>query len=304
MDDILINFGSEVKAVGNGRVEGYLVRYGTPDDHDLVRDYFTKSTDFLIEDGARSPIYYGHGLDGKIGKRVLGYGTMKSDDVGVWFTGQMALRDDYERAVYGMVEAKKIGFSSGTASHLVEREETTATDGKKSFKITRWPLGLDASLTPTPCEPRGTSVTGMKTWQADRAEQDALDISEAVKSLHPSLTLSDEIDAALVAVENVASRARSANDLRIKSGRVLSSVTRAKLQSMHSALSDLLTATEIAPAAEVENEPSPTVDAPAETKTPDAPAETKTPDAPAQSLVAAALSAYVQTQTRLSLLGV
>jgi len=85
---------------------------------------------------------------------------------------QLALRDDYERAVYSLVEAGKMGLSSGTAPHLVEREP----QANGSHKITRWPLGLDASITPIPAEPR-TSVVALKTY---------LDMSEPyVKALIP-----------------------------------------------------------------------------------------------------------------------
>jgi HK97 family phage major capsid protein len=59
------------------------------------------------------------------------------------------MRDEYEKFIYGMAEAGKQGWSSGTASHLVEKEKS----GKATW-IRSWPLGLDASLTPTPAEPR------------------------------------------------------------------------------------------------------------------------------------------------------
>ena len=39
-----------------------------------------------------------------------------------------------------------MGLSSGTAPHLVERE----AQANGSHKITRWPLGLDASSRPSP----------------------------------------------------------------------------------------------------------------------------------------------------------
>ena len=54
-----------------------------------------------------------------------------------------------------MVEKGKLGFSSGTAAHLVEREQ--APQGK-GVHIKMWPLGLDGSLTPTPCDPHNRAV--------------------------------------------------------------------------------------------------------------------------------------------------
>ncbi len=49
--------------------------------------------------------------------------------------------------------AGQLGWSSGTAAHLVEREEAG-----EAWKIKMWPLGLDASLTPTPAEPRNKVI--------------------------------------------------------------------------------------------------------------------------------------------------
>jgi len=148
----LITFGSEVKALGGGRVGGYLVRYSSPDDPDLTGDFFTAETDFGDADGA--PVLYHHGLDETIKRRKLGRGQFKRDDVGVWVEAQLTLRDEYEKAIYEMAEAGALGWSSGTAGHLVEREPAG-----KAARITSWPLGLDASLTPTPAEPRNAATT-------------------------------------------------------------------------------------------------------------------------------------------------
>lgn len=147
----LVWFGDAVKALGDGRIGGYLVRFGSPDDPDLEGDYFDASTDF--GDIKTSPVYYQHGLDKSLKTRRLGQATLKVDEFGVWAETQLELRDEYERFIYGMAEAGKMGWSSGTASHLVEREQTG-----KAWHIKHWPLGLDASLTPTPAEPRNAAV--------------------------------------------------------------------------------------------------------------------------------------------------
>lgn len=149
--ETLVTFGTEVKALDGGKVAGYLVRFSTDKDPDLTGDFFTKDTDF--GEATRTPAYYHHGLDAKVGKRVLGSGTLSRDDVGVWVEAQLNLRDEYEKSIYEMAKAGKLGWSSGTASHLVERQP----EGKANH-ITKWPLGLDASLTPTPAEPRNCAV--------------------------------------------------------------------------------------------------------------------------------------------------
>ena len=147
----VIFFGSEVKALGDGRVGGYLVRYSGANDPDLTGDYFTPETDFGPHTTA--PVLYHHGLDATLKGRALGEAAMKRDAVGVWVEAQLELRDEYEKAIYDMAKAGKLGWSSGTASHLVERQ----VEGKAA-RITRWPLGLDASLTPTPAEPRNGAM--------------------------------------------------------------------------------------------------------------------------------------------------
>lgn len=148
MEDELIYFGTEVKALGDGKVGGYLVRYSIPTDPDLTGDFFTKSTDFGIEDGSRLPVFYQHGMDGVLKNRKIGKAQIKFDDAGLWMEAQLSMRDEYERMVYELAEKGKLGLSSGAAGHLVEREQIG-----KAWYIKSWIIA-EASLTPTPAEPR------------------------------------------------------------------------------------------------------------------------------------------------------
>lgn len=165
--DVLICFGGEVKALDGGRVEGYLVRFSSTQDPDITqtKDFFTPGTDFDLERSTKSTIYFDHGLDGVIKRRKLGQGEMKVDEVGVWISGVLNRRDRYENAIYEMARAGKLGWSSGTAVHLAEREKVG-----DAHKIVRWPLGLDASLTPTPAEPRNNAVASLKSYMETRIE--------------------------------------------------------------------------------------------------------------------------------------
>lgn len=149
----LVWFGESVKAVtDDGKVGGYLVKFSDADAPDLSGEFFTAKTDFaMLSDN--SATYYQHGLDPTLGRKMLPTATLKVDDVGVWAETQLDLRNAYEKAIFDMVKSGKMGWSSGTAAHLVEKEEC----GKAVF-IKRWPLGLDASLTPTPCEPCAAAV--------------------------------------------------------------------------------------------------------------------------------------------------
>lgn len=164
--DYNVYFGGAVKALGEGRIGGYLVRFSSDADPDLEGDYFDNATDF--GDVAASPVYYNHGLDKKLKTRRLGRAELRRDDFGIWAEVQMQMRDEYEQFIYGMAEEGKMGWSSGTAAHLVERERVG-----KAWHIKHWPLGLDASLTPTPAEPRNTAQSLKSLKPSEDVRQDA-----------------------------------------------------------------------------------------------------------------------------------
>lgn len=169
--DTLAFYGGAVKALGGGKVGGYLVLFSGPSDPDLQGDYFTKETDFLIDSGESRPILYRHGVHPVIKSKKLGKATIKIDDVGVFVEGELELRDKYIRAIYALAEKGQLGWSSGSMTHLVSRDAHG-----KSFEIKSWPIG-EASLTPMPVEGR-TAAFPLK----DLGE-DEIDLEEMVKSL-------------------------------------------------------------------------------------------------------------------------
>lgn len=159
--ETLVAFGSEIKTledVGDRlKIGGYLVLFGSPEltDATHLRDYFTKATDFDIPtSGATSTVYYHHGINPTLKSRPLGKAKLSIDDAGVWMEAELQARDEYETKIQELVRQGKLGLSSGTASHLVERTAVKNAYGEEVHHIDRWPLGLDASLTPTPGEPR------------------------------------------------------------------------------------------------------------------------------------------------------
>ena len=93
-NDNLVFYGGEIKAMGDGKVGGYLVQFKSVD---LEGDFFDSLTDYGIEDGARLPVYYQHGLDATIKNRKIGKGTIRIDDAGLWLEAQLEMRDEYER---------------------------------------------------------------------------------------------------------------------------------------------------------------------------------------------------------------
>ncbi len=150
MEDELIAFGNEVKALGEGRIGGVLIRMSDESQPDLTQDYFSVKSDIRVPD--ELDVYYNHGLDSTLKKRVIGRAKISRKDNGdIWAETQLNMRDEYEKAIYSMAEAGKLGYSSGALSHLVEREPS----GKGVSMIKTWVVG-EASLTPTPAEPRNT----------------------------------------------------------------------------------------------------------------------------------------------------
>ena len=150
--DTIVNPGHAVKALGDGRVGGYLVRFTNPDEPDLEGDYFDASTDFVFNFPGKSAAWFSHALYAQKTK-LSSDAELKEDEFGIWAETVLDERDQYEAFIYEQVEQGKMGWSSGTASHLVETERM-----EKSNHITRWPLGLDASLTHMPAEPRNTVI--------------------------------------------------------------------------------------------------------------------------------------------------
>jgi len=153
MEDNLIYYGGAVKVLGDGKVGGYLVRFSDAETPDLEGDYFSPDTDLGVESGSRLPVYYQHGYDPVFKTKRIGRATAEFQDVGVWLEAQLEMRDEYERGLMELAEAGKLGWSSGAAGHLVEREQVG-----KSWHIKSWPIA-EASLTPTPAEPRNTAVS-------------------------------------------------------------------------------------------------------------------------------------------------
>lgn len=159
-NETLVNFGGEVKSLEGGKIGGYLVLFSTAADPDLKGDYFTKDTDFGFVEGMKSAVYFNHRMPLKTKDKKsyiavrerIGEATLKMDDIGIFTETILFNRKEYEDGLVAL------GWSSGTAAHLVDREKK----GNASF-IKTWPLGLDASLTPRPCEPRA-AVTSLKSY--------------------------------------------------------------------------------------------------------------------------------------------
>ena len=190
MDEQLVTIGGELKALGDGKVGGYLVRFGDAETPDATGDYFTADTDFGIVDRAIGWVHHRQpmespktGQKARYTQRLRNPVKLVKDDIGILAEVMLDLRDTYENMFYKAADAGKLGWSSGTAPHLVEREYQ---DNGTAW-IKQWPLGDDASLTPAPVEPR-TRVVSLKSY---------MELSEPyVKALLPQVDAgSDTADA-------------------------------------------------------------------------------------------------------------
>jgi HK97 family phage major capsid protein len=187
--------GDEVKDLGDGRLGGYLVRFSTANDPDLTGDYFDAKSELNVPEYL--PVLYQHGQDETMKRRIIGKGKTKIDEVGVWLDMQMNMRDEYDKAVYEMGAAGKLGLSSGAMPHLVEREQVG-----KAYHIKSWWIG-EASLTPTPAEPRNVSEAIKKDnikmeTKADYKVEGVLSM-EAIEAV-----VADTVAKSLAARENAA----------------------------------------------------------------------------------------------------
>jgi len=133
-------------------VGGYGVLFG---GRDLEGEHFEKETDFWLDRLTRTPpVLYQHGKDDRARKVTLGHATIDDpDDIGLWVEAQIELASEYAQAIRELIDRKVLGWSSGTAGHLAERDGAL---------IKSWPI-VEMSLTPTPAEPRTLGVAEIRS---------------------------------------------------------------------------------------------------------------------------------------------
>ncbi len=160
-----------------GRIGGYLIVWGSPNQRDLHGEYFTPESDLGLNWFDRRPVLYHHGLDPDLKAAVIGaIDALRPDALGVWAEAQLDLRARYIEAILRLIKRGVLGWSSGSLPHLVE----IAGDGH----IRRWPV-VEGSLTPAPAEPRCTDV------QTIKSAFDALGLDAAPLRLPPFLPVSE-----------------------------------------------------------------------------------------------------------------
>lgn len=198
---LMVAYGESIKTMGNGKVGGYLVRFSTENDPDMSGEFFTAKTYFGPSDGNNADAMFHHGIP--VGKSFVELADhlfapikTRKDDIGIWAEVVLNLADEYEEKVYQLAEAGKLGWSSGSAGHMVRK--------KSNGEIVRWPIA-EGSLTPKPAEPRNRIVS-IKTLESEdrfsemKAQLDECStIRDVERLLRDELSLSNSAATALVA---------------------------------------------------------------------------------------------------------
>lgn len=144
-------------------IEGWLAPYGGPaflGGKDWHGEFFSPETDFALGwfgDWQR-PLLYQHGLDDNIKTEVVGRISVSPKDKGLWMQAQLDASHEYHDEIAALVSDGTLGASSGSVSHLVQRD-------RKTGEIKRWPL-IEGSLTPTPANPDATVGYAVKSLDA------------------------------------------------------------------------------------------------------------------------------------------
>ncbi len=201
--------GGELKAVGENRLGGYVALFTTDKDPDLEGEFFTKATDFYLDEGAKPRVLYHHGLDPVMGKTKLGNASVKADDKGLyaevdfsdepdevatWGKAQIAKRARYVGMIKKLAKAGKLGWSIGSAPHLVERK----AHDNGSFEFTAFPA-VEISVSPVPIEARTSAVT-LKAY-SEELDQLSDDRDPALKAVWSTKFKNDLPDSSFAHIE-------------------------------------------------------------------------------------------------------
>ena len=165
-DDTLTYAGEALKMIGDNEVQGYLLRWGNPDEPDLSpqRDWFHAKTYLGRNDGVGVDVTFNHGIpltnETRWASDLLP-GYIKStarDAYGLLATAVITADEQYQKFVRDMVGKGVLRWSSGALSHLVDR----APQKNGTNRIDRWIIG-EGALTPTPAEPRLPAIVSLKS---------------------------------------------------------------------------------------------------------------------------------------------
>lgn len=143
----------EVKSIkedGSLIVKGLGVVFGGKDGDG---DSFAKETDFELDLVPKKPVYYRHRGDQHLKEKIGDVMAVDVTDEGLWFEAQVNASTRYLKSIKKLIDLGAMGFSTGTAPHLIDKKE--------SGLIEKWPI-IELSLTPAPAEPRTLGIEALK----------------------------------------------------------------------------------------------------------------------------------------------
>lgn len=164
-ESVMIAWGGTCKSSDLGIVEGKAIVFGSETDHDIspFKDFFDKDTFVHPEEEFTSPLFLEHGRGYK---KPIGKATIFKTDDGWDAIAELDMTLPVVMEKFDDIKACKYGFSSATATHVVDRVEME----NGTHYITQWPFS-ELSLTKTPAEPKAL-VMNVKSLDAFYSEPD------------------------------------------------------------------------------------------------------------------------------------
>lgn len=145
--------GSDAAAAAPiGKIKLHLAVWGSPTHRDSYGTWFDRANPpDLALDFLPVPLLYEHGMDGAIGKDIIGsLDRVYFDDIGIAGEGTLDPSKRYFPKLINDIRAKRLKTSSATANHIADFDE----DGR----FVRWYLS-EHSLTESPAESKMPIVT-------------------------------------------------------------------------------------------------------------------------------------------------
>ncbi len=167
--ETLVAFGGALRALGDGKVGGYLVPFTSEEEKDLYGTYFTPNTYYgkRCGDGMDVLMHHGIPIRAEVNGQFVEFSEFAKrpfknpmrttvDDNGVFAEVLLDMADEYEAMIYDLVSHGVLKWSSGALAHTLDVDPTTG-------EVRTWMIG-EGSLTPTPGTPfNRTLITPLRS---------------------------------------------------------------------------------------------------------------------------------------------
>lgn len=188
-----------VKSVGERKIKGMGIRFGSPEDADYDKEWFAPESQLGLTNGSTRPILIEHGWETGFGKNVVATATYEKTTDGWEY---IAVFDDsvLGNKAYNEIIVKNYKSSAGAAGHTVERTEI-----KSTHRLDTW-LIAEQSFTQFPADSQNPAVTPVKSSDIYQLLQlIENDREETVKAILDKLSSSNKtlIEATNLKLENL-----------------------------------------------------------------------------------------------------